>query len=70
MKTKKLRSSITSEIHNVEQKRNSDKLNTDDDALKRRRRRLCVRHTIYDIYQGQWRQYAGKCAWVFVICRV
>jgi hypothetical protein len=28
-------------------------LKIDADALSRRRRRFCVRHTIYHIYQGQ-----------------
>jgi hypothetical protein len=36
-------------------------LKIDADALNRRWRRFCVRRTVYHIYQGQWRQYAGKC---------
>jgi len=45
-------------------------LKIDADALNRRRRRFCVRRTICRMYQGQWRQYAGKCAWVYGICIV
>jgi hypothetical protein len=43
------------------------KLKIDADALNRRRRRLCVRRTIYPIHQGQ---NAGKCACVYGICSV
>jgi len=39
-------------------------------ALSRCRCRFCVRRTIFHIYQGQWRQYAGKCACVYSICSV
>jgi hypothetical protein len=45
-------------------------LKIDADALNRRRRRFCVRRTIYHIYQGYWRLYAVKCACVYVICIV
>jgi hypothetical protein len=45
-------------------------LNIDADALNRRRRRFCVRRTIYHIYQGQRRQYAAKCACVYGIWSV
>jgi len=42
----------------------------DAGAHNRYRRRFCVRRTVYYIYQGQWRQYAGKCACVYGICSV
>jgi len=45
-------------------------LKIDADALNRRRRRVCVRRTIYHIYEWRWRQYAGKCACVYGICSV
>jgi len=41
----------------------------DADDLNRRRRRFCVRRK-YIICQGQWRQYAGKCACIYCICSV
>jgi len=44
-------------------------LKIDADALNRHRRRFCVRRTVYDIYRGQCRQYAGKYACVYGICR-
>jgi hypothetical protein len=38
----------------------------DADSLNRRRRRFYVQRTVvYYIYQGQWRQYAGRCACVY-----
>jgi hypothetical protein len=40
------------------------------DALNRRRRRLCVRRTVYHMYQCQCRQSAGKYACVCGICNV
>jgi hypothetical protein len=42
----------------------------DADALNRRRRRFCVRRTMYHIYPGQRKQYAGKCACVYGMCSV
>jgi hypothetical protein len=51
-----------SEIHN--------NIKIDADALNRRRRRFCVRRKIRHFYQGQRRQYAGKCACVYSICSV
>jgi hypothetical protein len=39
-------------------------------ALNRRRRRFCVRHTIYHIYQGHRRQYSGNSACVYGTCSV
>jgi hypothetical protein len=51
-----------SEVHNNKK--------IDADALNRRRRRFCFRRTIYHIYPGQRRQYAGKCACVYGICSV
>jgi hypothetical protein len=45
-------------------------LKIDADVLNRRWRRFCVRRKICRIYQGKWRKYAGKCAWVDVICSV
>jgi hypothetical protein len=45
-------------------------LNIDVDALNRPQRRFCVRSTIHNIYQGECRQYAGKCACVYGICSV
>jgi hypothetical protein len=45
-------------------------LKIDADALNRRRRRFCVRPKIYQISQGQRKEYAGKCACVYVICIV
>jgi len=52
----------TSEIH--------INLKTDADALNQRRRRYDVSRRIYPICQGQWRQYAGKCACVYSICNL
>jgi hypothetical protein len=46
------------------------KLKIDADALNRRRRRFYVRPIIYHIYQGQLKQYAGKCACVYSVCNV
>jgi len=43
-------------------------LKIDADALNRRRRRFCVRRTMYHIDQGEWRQYTGKCACVYGVC--
>jgi hypothetical protein len=45
-------------------------LKIDAEALNRRRRRFDVRRTICRIYQGKWRQYAGKCACVYGECSV
>jgi hypothetical protein len=45
-------------------------LKIDADALNRRRRRFCVRRKVYHIYQGQRRQYADKCAYVYGVCSV
>jgi hypothetical protein len=45
-------------------------LKIDADALNRRRRRFFIRRKIYHIYQGQRRQYAGKCACVYGVCSV
>jgi hypothetical protein len=45
-------------------------LKIDADALNRRRRRFCVRRTMYHIYQGQRRHDAGNCASVYGICNV
>jgi hypothetical protein len=45
-------------------------LKIDAYALNRRWRRFRVRRTVRHIYQGQWRQYAGKCACVYGICSV
>jgi len=42
----------------------------DADALNRRRRRFCVRLTIYHIYHGQLRLSAGMCACVYGVCIV
>jgi len=38
------------------------------DALSRRRRRYCVCRKIYDIHQGEQRQYAGMCACAYGVC--
>jgi len=43
-------------------------LKFDIDALNRRRRRFCFRHTISHICQGERKQYACKCAWLCGIC--
>jgi hypothetical protein len=43
-------------------------LKIDADALNRRRRRFCVRRSIYHIYQRHRRQYVDKCAGVYGIC--
>jgi hypothetical protein len=45
-------------------------LKIDADALNRRRRRFYVHRKIYYIYQGQRRQYSGKCACVYGVCSV
>jgi len=45
-------------------------LKIDPDDLNRRRRRFCVRRKIYHIYKWRRRQYACRCAWVYVVCRV
>jgi len=45
-------------------------LEIDAGALKRRRCRFSVRRTIYHIHQGKWKQYSGKCAYVYHICSV
>jgi hypothetical protein len=45
-------------------------LRIDADALNRRRRRFGVRRTMYHIYTGQRRKYAGKCACVYGISSV
>jgi hypothetical protein len=45
-------------------------LKIDADAPNRRRRRFCVRRTIYHIHQGEGRQYPGNCACVYVVCIV
>jgi len=39
-------------------------------SKNRRRRRFCVPRKIHHIYQGQRRQYAGKCACVYGVCSV
>jgi hypothetical protein len=41
-------------------------LKIDADALYRRWRHFRVRRTVHHIYQGQRRQYAGKCACVYL----
>jgi len=46
------------------------KLKIDADAVSRSWSRFRFRPTIYHIYQGQWRLYAGKCSCVYVIWRV
>jgi hypothetical protein len=43
-------------------------LKFDAHALNRRRRRLLLCTIIHHICQGQWRQYARKCACVYDIC--
>jgi hypothetical protein len=45
-------------------------LNIDADTLKRRRRRFCIRRKVYHIYRGERRQYSGKCACVYGVCKV
>jgi hypothetical protein len=65
--TTESRSSITNTFHKL--RRSEIRINPkiDADALNRRRRRFCVRHKIYHIYQGQRRQYPGKCACVYSV---
>jgi hypothetical protein len=46
-------SAISYTLHNMVEKWNSYHLKFDADAMKRRRRRFRVRHTVYHIYQGQ-----------------
>jgi len=41
-----------------------------EDDLKRNRCKISFRPTTYRIYQRQRRKYAGKCAWIYVICSV
>jgi hypothetical protein len=45
-------------------------LKVEADVLNGQRRRFCVRHRTYHIYQGQRRQYAYKCACVYGVCSV
>jgi ribosomal protein S27AE len=42
----------------------------DVDDINRRWRRFCARCTVYHIYQGQSRQYAGKFTCVYGIYSV
>jgi hypothetical protein len=64
--TMESRSSIADTFQNVVEKRNP----CQSKNRRRRRRRFCVRRTVYHICLGQWRQYAGECACVYCICSV
>jgi hypothetical protein len=45
-------------------------LKIEADAVNRRRRHFSFRRKIHHIYQGQIRQYAGKCVYDSGVCSV
>jgi hypothetical protein len=58
------RSSFTNTFQNIVEEPNPYQSKN----RRRRRRRFCVRRTMYHIYPGQRRPYAGNCACVYGIC--